>query len=67
MTVNNDCISNQEAIKAIWITSDLPNTRFIGMTEYEECEWLFDDYMDAYVDVTFAAWMPLPKPYKEEE
>lgn len=54
----NDSISRQEGIKAIWITSDLPNTRFIGMAEYEECEWLFDDYMDAYVDVTLTACMP---------
>ena len=54
----DDLINRQEGIKAIWITSDLPNTRFIGMAEYEECEWLFDDYMDAYVDVTLTACMP---------
>lgn len=30
-----------------------------------ECEWLLDDYITNYPDVTVIAWMPLPEPYKE--
>ena len=59
-----------------WVTSYMPNKRFIGIAEYEVTDewdaingrwngrWLFDSYMKVYPNVKVLAWMPLPKPWK---
>ena len=59
----------QDEYLVTWVTKLHTGKWFVGIGIFEydlsEDNWLFDDYMNAYVDVTVTAWMPLPEPYAE--
>ena len=59
----------QDEYLVTWVTKRYSGKRLVGIGIFEydlsEDNWLFDDYMNAYVDATVTAWMPLPEPYKE--
>ena len=61
----------QDEYLVTWVTKLHTGKRLVGIGIFEydlsEDNWLFDDYMKAYVDVTVTAWMPLPEPYAERK